>query len=261
MGAETAGVHVVLTRGPAKVDSINAPREPPGRIFCAPARRRRHSTACSAQSNRTVVVVGAQWGDEGKGQARRRARRARRLGRALSGRRERRAHRRPRRARRSCCTRSRAAFCIAGVRCAIGNGVVLDPETLFTEIDELVADGIDVEGRLYVSDRAHLVLPYHKLVDARELALAVDRHDGARHRPGVRGQDRAARRARARSAQSRRGCASSSTQRRRARERAARGVRQRQARRRRRRRSRCSSGSPSGCCRSPRTSGSWCIAR
>ena len=52
-----------------------------------------------------------------------------------------------------------------GVRCAIGNGVVLDPETLFTEIDELVRDGIDVEGRLYVSERAHLVLPYHKLVD------------------------------------------------------------------------------------------------
>jgi len=51
------------------------------------------------------------------------------------------------------------------VRCAIGNGVVLDPDTLFTEIDGLVADGIDVEGRLYVSDRAHLVLPYHKLVD------------------------------------------------------------------------------------------------
>jgi adenylosuccinate synthase len=52
------------------------------------------------------------------------------------------------------------------VRCAIGNGVVLDPETLFTEIDELVRDGVDVEGRLYVSDRAHLVLPYHKLLDA-----------------------------------------------------------------------------------------------
>jgi len=53
-----------------------------------------------------------------------------------------------------------------GVRCAIGNGVVLDPDTLFTEIDELIADGVDVQGRLYVSDRAHLVLPYHKLVDS-----------------------------------------------------------------------------------------------
>ena len=53
-----------------------------------------------------------------------------------------------------------------GVRCAIGNGVVLDPDTLFEEIDGLVTAGIDVEGRLYVSERAHLVLPYHKMVDA-----------------------------------------------------------------------------------------------
>jgi adenylosuccinate synthase len=57
-----------------------------------------------------------------------------------------------------------------GVRCAIGNGVVLDPETLFTEIDQLVGDGVDVEGRLYVSDRAHLVLPYHKLLDSQSVA-------------------------------------------------------------------------------------------
>src|SRR5581483_7480052 len=43
-------------------------------------------------------------------------------------------------------------------------------ETFFTEIDTLVADGVDVEGRLYVSDRAHLVLPYHKLVDSESSA-------------------------------------------------------------------------------------------
>jgi adenylosuccinate synthase len=48
--------------------------------------------------------------------------------------------------------------------------VVLDPETLFTEVDELVRDGVDVEGRLYVSDRAHLVMPYHKLVDTESQA-------------------------------------------------------------------------------------------
>ena len=70
----------------------------------------------------------------------------------------------------SSCSRSRAASCIPGVRCAIGNGVVLDPETLFTEIERLVKSGVDVEGRLYVSDRAHLVLPYHKLVDAESSA-------------------------------------------------------------------------------------------
>jgi adenylosuccinate synthase len=57
-----------------------------------------------------------------------------------------------------------------GVRCAIGNGVVLDPDALFQEIDGLVKNGIDVEGRLYVSDRAHLVLPYHKLVDGESAA-------------------------------------------------------------------------------------------
>jgi adenylosuccinate synthase len=44
--------------------------------------------------------------------------------------------------------------------------VVLDPDTLFDEIDGLVKTGVDVEGRLYVSERAHLVLPYHKLVDS-----------------------------------------------------------------------------------------------
>jgi adenylosuccinate synthase len=46
----------------------------------------------------------------------------------------------------------------------------MDPETLFTEVDELVEDGVDVEGRLYVSERAHLVMPYHKLVDKASAA-------------------------------------------------------------------------------------------
>ena len=49
--------------------------------------------------------------------------------------------------------------------CIIGNGVVLDPETFFTELDQLVERGIDVASRVFVSDRAHLVMPYHKLLD------------------------------------------------------------------------------------------------
>lgn len=49
-----------------------------------------------------------------------------------------------------------------GVTCLIGNGVVLDPEALFKELDELEAEGIDTSGRLVVSDRAHLILPYHR---------------------------------------------------------------------------------------------------
>jgi len=118
---------------------------------------------------RTVVVVGAQWGDEGKGKlvdviAERADWVVRYQGGANAG---------------HTVHIGNDSFVLhqipsgilhPGVRCAIGNGVVLDPETLFTEIDELVKDGIDVEGRLYVSDRAHLVMPYHKLVDSESAA-------------------------------------------------------------------------------------------
>ena len=48
------------------------------------------------------------------------------------------------------------------VTCVIGNGVVVDPGALFSELDELRAEGIKPEGRLLVSDRAHLILPYHR---------------------------------------------------------------------------------------------------
>ncbi|MEE2754993.1 MAG: adenylosuccinate synthase [Candidatus Latescibacterota bacterium] len=49
--------------------------------------------------------------------------------------------------------------------CVIGNGVVLEPEALFVEIDELEEKGISTEGRLFISERAHLVLPYHKAIE------------------------------------------------------------------------------------------------
>ena len=115
-------------------------------------------------THRTVVVVGAQWGDEGKGKlvdvlAERADWVVRYQGGANAG---------------HTVHIGETSFVLhqipsgilhAGVRCAIGNGVVLDPDTLFKEIDGLVRDGVDVEGRLYVSDRAHLVMPYHKLVD------------------------------------------------------------------------------------------------
>src|SRR5206468_11241644 len=58
---------------------------------------------------------------------------------------------------------------LQGAVCVVGNGVALDPETFFTELDALAKRGIKVDGKLYVSDRAHLTLPYHKLLDrARE---------------------------------------------------------------------------------------------
>src|SRR5476649_239615 len=53
----------------------------------------------------------------------------------------------------------------SGVTCVIGNGVVIDPQELFAEIDELTKNGIDVAGRILVSDKAHLILPYHRDLD------------------------------------------------------------------------------------------------
>ena len=48
-----------------------------------------------------------------------------------------------------------------GLQCVIGNGVVINPGPLLGEIDGLVARGLSVEGRLWISDRAHVVFPYH----------------------------------------------------------------------------------------------------
>ena len=118
---------------------------------------------------RTLVVVGAQWGDEGKGKlvdviAERADWVVRYQGGANAG------HTVHIGEKSFVLHQIPSGILHPGVRCAIGNGVVLDPDTLTVEIDELVADGVDVEGRLYVSDRAHLVLPYHKLVDAESSA-------------------------------------------------------------------------------------------
>ena len=58
-----------------------------------------------------------------------------------------------------------------GKKCVIGNGVVLDPIGLVEEIRGLESRGFPAAGRLFVSDRAHLVLPYHRSLDARGEAL------------------------------------------------------------------------------------------
>lgn len=121
------------------------------------------------EATRTVVVVGAQWGDEGKGKlvdvlAERADWVVRYQGGANAG------HTVHIGEKSFVLHQIPSGILHPGVRCAIGNGVVLDPDTLFDEVDELVRDGIDVEGRLYVSDRAHLVLPYHKSIDGASSA-------------------------------------------------------------------------------------------
>ena len=52
-----------------------------------------------------------------------------------------------------------------GKDCIIGNGLVVDMAGLMAEIDELADLGISCDGRLSISDRAHIVMPYHKEID------------------------------------------------------------------------------------------------
>ncbi len=52
-----------------------------------------------------------------------------------------------------------------GKICVIGNGVVLDPEAFFEEVRMLERKGVPVKGRLFVSEGAHILFPYHRLLD------------------------------------------------------------------------------------------------
>jgi adenylosuccinate synthase len=83
----------------------------------------------------------------------------------------------------------------AGVSCVIGNGVVVDPTALFAEVDELARLGVDVTGRLFVSDRAHLILPYHRELDVLSEARRGERRIGTTSRGiGPAYEDKIARR-------------------------------------------------------------------
>ncbi|OGQ99828.1 MAG: adenylosuccinate synthase [Deltaproteobacteria bacterium RIFOXYD12_FULL_55_16] len=65
-------------------------------------------------------------------------------------------------------------------KCFIGNGVVLDPGVLLEEMDKLAASGLPVNPqRLMISERAHLIMPYHRLLDScSESALASGKKIG-----------------------------------------------------------------------------------
>jgi adenylosuccinate synthase len=116
---------------------------------------------------RCVAVVGAQWGDEGKGKiidvlAEQATIVARYQGGANAGHtvhvgeEEFILHLIP------------SGVLYPDVRCLLGNGVVLDPWTFLEERDALIDRGLDLEGRIGISSRAHLVLPYHKQLDAAQ---------------------------------------------------------------------------------------------
>ena len=82
-----------------------------------------------------------------------------------------------------------------GVECMIGNGVVLSPEALFKEIDMLEAEGVPVTERLQLSVSCQLILPYHGALDAaREAARGSDKIGSTGRGIGPAYEDKAARR-------------------------------------------------------------------
>jgi adenylosuccinate synthase len=110
-----------------------------------------------------VVIVGAQWGDEGKGKitdllAQRAAMIVRFQGGNNAG------HTIVREGREFKFHLIPSGILYSDKTCVIGNGVVLDPAVLLGEIDGLKRQGIDV-GNLRISANAHLIMPYHVLLD------------------------------------------------------------------------------------------------
>jgi adenylosuccinate synthase len=82
-----------------------------------------------------------------------------------------------------------------GVLCVIGNGLVVDPAALFAELDELKKAGVDPGDRIVISDKAHLILPYHRDLDLLAEARRGERKIGTTSRGiGPAYEDKIARR-------------------------------------------------------------------
>jgi adenylosuccinate synthase len=81
-----------------------------------------------------------------------------------------------------------------GKRCLLGNGVVLDVQRFFTEYDALVERGIDIAGRVGVSRRAQLLMPYHRVLDKAVEESAVEKIGTTGRGIGPAYEDKAGRR-------------------------------------------------------------------
>jgi len=113
---------------------------------------------------KTAVVVGAQWGDEGKGKivdvlSERFKVVARYSGGHNAG------HTVTIHGKKFILQLIPCGVLREGCRGVIGNGVVLDPVAFMKEVDALRATGVHVDGNLFVSNRAHVILPYHRMIE------------------------------------------------------------------------------------------------
>jgi len=116
------------------------------------------------KTGKTAVVVGAQWGDEGKGKivdvlSERFKVVARYSGGHNAG------HTVTIHGKKFILQLIPCGVLREGCRGVIGNGVVLDPFAFMKEVDALRATGVKVDGNLFVSNRAHVILPYHRLIE------------------------------------------------------------------------------------------------
>ena len=149
----------------------------------------------SAVQQGNVVVIGTQWGDEGKGkiidwlsestQGVVRFQAGHNAGHTLiiNG-------------HKTVLRLIPSGIMHAGLPCFIGNGVVLSPEALFKEIGELEAAGVDVRSRLRISEACTLILPYHIAVDqAREAKRGAAKIGTTGRGIGPAYEDKVARRA------------------------------------------------------------------
>jgi adenylosuccinate synthase len=123
-----------------------------------------------------VVVVGTQWGDEGKGKVvDLLASQADMIVRFQGGNNA--GHTLVVKGEQTICHLIPSGILHEGKRCLIGNGAVVDPQVLLGEIDSLTKKGVSVDPeRLSLSERAHLIMPYHTALDlAREAAKGKDK--------------------------------------------------------------------------------------
>ncbi len=144
-------------------------------------------------SGRCVVVVGCQWGDEGKGKivdvlAEDVDIIARYQGGANAG------HTVHVEDEEFVLHQIPSGILHEGKRCLLGNGVVLDVLQFCEEYDALVARGRDLEGRVGVSARAHLLMPYHRLLDKASEGTAKDKIGTTGRGIGPAYEDKAGRR-------------------------------------------------------------------
>jgi adenylosuccinate synthase len=130
----------------------------------------RSDSASSTTQARNVVVVGTQWGDEGKGKVvdwltDHAAAVVRFQGGHNAG------HTLVINGKKTALQLIPSGIMREGVACYIGNGVVVDPTHLLSEIERLEAAGLNVRSRLFISESCPLILPFHVEVDKAREAL------------------------------------------------------------------------------------------